>query len=525
MVDHPLIGPDEREKLEHAAALGVPAQGVAQAAHAKLSPSGAHRWMACPGSLRLESALPDKSSEFADEGTLAHALAAFCLDHEDGPCDAAGEIGPNFGYDDHGEFKMAIITAEMATEVQKYIDKVRANAEGGELYVEQRLPFFTADPRVPEQFGTSDAVIVKPGQLRVEDLKYGRGVQVYAEENEQLMLYGLGALDEYGLLEDFDEVVLAIHQPRLNHYDEWTTTPARLREFEQRAKERAYHALQVLENEVDGAVLHHLVPGDKQCRFCKAKGSCPKLRDQVLATVAGDFIALDEAPAPRLKDATAHYIELGKGEIAVPIADAEKIIAAAHGVAPKAVDFVQRDTGEPGLSSFVVKKPTVRPVLDQADDRVATLDDQHLAVCGEALDLVEGWCKAVRAELERRLLAGANVPGFKLVQGKQGNRQWSVEDEAREMLKSFRLKVEEMHDLSLISPTSAEKLTTTLDEKGKPLIGPKQWAKLQKIIQRSEGKPSVAPAADKRPVWTPPDVMADFDEVPDPADDDLGDLL
>jgi hypothetical protein len=482
--------------------------------------------MRCAGSLRLESALPDKSSEFADEGTLAHDLAATCLENER---DASFWVGTLYHYQDHGVEKSATITTDMAAEAQKYIDRVRANAEGGQLFVEQRLPFFTGDPRVPEQFGTSDTVIVKPGQLRIIDLKYGRGVQVYAEENEQLMLYGLGALDEYGLLEDFDEVVLAIHQPRLNHYDEWTTTPARLREFEKHAKERAYHALQVLENEVDGAVLHHLVPGDKQCRFCKAKGSCPKLRDQVLATVAGDFEVLEYAVFGEkgIEEKTVPVVDqmivMGKGEIAVSITDAEKIIAAAHGVAPKAVDFVNDPDAE--QTYFCVKKPTVRPVLDQVDDRVATLDDQHLAVCMESIDLVEGWCKAVRAETERRLLAGSAIPGFKLVQGKQGNRQWSAEDEAREMLKSFRLKVEEMHDLSLISPTSAEKLTATLDEKGKPLIGPKQWAKLQKIIQRSEGKPSVAPAADKRPVWTPPDVMADFDEVPDPADDDLGDLL
>lgn len=500
------------------------------AEHAKLSPSSAHRWMRCAGSVRLEADYPDTSSAFAEEGTLAHALAADCLSVGDNAADYIG-IGRPFIYQDHGATKTAEITPEMAGHVQTYIDRVRANAEGGELLVEQRLPFFTDGFRGPVQFGTTDALIIKPSvktvgkhQLRDEDLKYGRGVQVYAEESEQLMLYGLAALYEFSPLYEFDEVVLAIHQPRLNHYDEWTTTPARLLEFEKRAKERGFHALQVAATEHPDAVRHHLRPGADQCRFCKAKGSCSAVRDEVLATVAGDFDVLD--PEVGTDGTIERHIDLGKGEIAVGIADAEKIIAAAHGVAPKAVDFMaNEDNRAHNEAHFIVKKPTVRPVLDQADERVAMLDDTHLAVCMESIDLVEGWCKAVRAETERRLLAGAAVPGFKLVQGKQGNRQWADPAEAEAMLKSFRLKIEEMYDLSLISPTTAEKLAAALDDKGKPLIGPKQWAKAQKIITRSEGKPSVAPAADKRAAWTPPDVLGDFDEVPSQADDDLAGLL
>ena len=147
------------------------------------------------------------------------------------------------------------------------------------------------------------------------------------------------------------------------------------------------------------------------------------------------------------------------------------------------------------LDCFEIIKPQAAP--------------DQLAVAMSKADLIEAWIKAIRAEVESRLLAGDAVPGYKVVQGKRGNRAWTSKEEAEAALKAMRIKHDEMYDYSVISPTRAEQLAKA------KVIGERQWPKLQQLITQSEGKPSVAPESDKRPALVMSAVAAEFDDVTD----------
>ena len=142
-----------------------------------------------------------------------------------------------------------------------------------------------------------------------------------------------------------------------------------------------------------------------------------------------------------------------------------------------------------------------------AAEELQYADEAWLSAALGKIDLIEDWCKAVRAEAERRLLAGQPVPGWKLVQGKKGARQWADAKAAEDALKSMRLKPDDMYEMKLISPTTAEKLYKA------GTIGPRQWPHLQGLITQSEGKPHVAPESDSRPALVVTPVVEEFADL------------
>lgn len=242
-------------------------------AHAKLGPSSAERWMNCPGSIRLSDQCPAPgSSEFAEEGTRAHAVAEAKLrlfNKEIKP--AKAELLINEQEPD----------GEMEEATDFYRDRVveifNGAGEDAELMIEQQ---FSLEDYVPESFGTSDAVVIGDKTIEVIDLKYGKGVKVSAINNPQLRLYGLGAADLFEELYDFDTVRMTIIQPRLDHISTEEMPLAELRKWA--LEEVAPQAQKAM----DGT--GEVSPGT-WCKWCPAKAICRKRAEANLELAKMEF--------------------------------------------------------------------------------------------------------------------------------------------------------------------------------------------------------------------------------------------
>ena len=245
------------------------------AKHALLSASSASRWLNCPKSVRLTEDIPDgESSSFAAEGTLAHAIAEDYLREY-----ATGKGRTVEDYVVPERFKgNPLFYDGMYQDVTPYLEYVVSTFEGksrvATLDIEARLDF---SKYVPSGFGTGDAVIIDNGTLEICDLKFGKGVLVEAENNPQIMLYGLGALHAYDYIFDIRNVKMTIVQPRLDHVASFVLSADELRDWGNNTVSPI-------------AKLAYNGQGDQKagdwCRWCKIKATCKARAEKQGQTVA-----------------------------------------------------------------------------------------------------------------------------------------------------------------------------------------------------------------------------------------------
>jgi Protein of unknown function (DUF2800) len=348
--------------------------------HSLFAPSSAHRWAVCHASVAASAGLPDETTIYAAEGTVAHRLVEHLRTGSE-PV-VVGQVVRIAGFD-------VEVTAEMLEMVEAYIDF--ADREKGHRLVEQRVDFSPYMP-VPNQGGTVDDLCMRPFHLVITDLKYGM-IKVHAEENWQLLCYALGAFLEWDAIYGFETITIRIGQPRLGHYDEWTTDRLHLLEFGELIRTQAAACL-----EPDPV----FVPSTSTCRFCRAKVTCPARL--ALLDRLGDEGFDDLVTAPQARAAVA---------------------------------LLDHRAALPTLPS------------------VETLTTGHLArVVGHRRG-VEVWLKQAYEELRLRALKGEAVPGFKLAEGR-AKRPWREGADVVSILTSLGVPKTEIVSLIISSPAAVD---------------------------------------------------------------------
>ncbi len=395
--------------------------------HSLLSPSHAHTWACCLASPLWEKGVPNESSTYAEEGTKAHALAEKLLRISfEAYMPSTCELKHEEERDD--------VTEEMRRNVVMYTGFVKdrideAHKVDAGAYFAFEHPVDISDVTTEEGAkGTIDCLIAYPGHMWVIDLKYGAGVPVVAERNEQLCIYAAALLDEVSMLyDDIETVHLAIVQPRCGGINTWELSTEMLSRFRENIQTRGARAIKIYE-EKEKPTDDDYCCEETVCRWCRGKAKCPKLAEQAAAAALVDYKP-DE------------------------------------------------------------KKPEAVEVIRVPDD------PEKLARAYSLLPALESWVAMVRESVAAHLGQGVAIPGYKLVAGRKGPRKWADDAQVEKLMKSMRMKREEMYSLKLISPTQFEAAL-----KANPkLLGAQQQQKIRDCITQSEGKPSVVDESDKRP--------------------------
>ena len=365
-----------------------------QRAHALLSASSAHRWLACHPS-------DSDGSPYAHEGTQAHEVAEIIA--------RMRVLGEKRDLPDYA-------TREMIDHAEAYADYIleQITDPNAMVLLEQRVDF---SPWVESGFGTADCIIIQNKTMHVIDFKYGKGVPVSAEANPQEMLYGLGALNDYGFAYDIEEVYLHIFQPRIHNIGkDWWDVAGLLDWGEHVVKPTAALAAK---GEGDYSA-------GEWCQFCRHGGKCRELEGVCMKYV-------------RHADMTIGVTQLAPWEVAEAL---------------------------------------------------------------RAEPLITLWLKRVKEQALSDMLNGEQVPGYKVVCGRPGNRRWTNELEAVSELNASGYSEEDYITSKLKSPSELEKS-----------IGKKAFAELVgRYVKREPGNPAIAPVTDKRPAYNAADNFKNLEE-------------
>jgi hypothetical protein len=426
--------------------------------HANLSPSKRHRWAVCPGSIREEAKYPDDTSgPAAIDGTHSHTLLEHCINN--GLSDPMEQVGEKFS-DDDGEF---VVDKDRAQRVKLAMNYIIERSVGGIFKVvsEQKV-----DPEHllgrKDLSGTVDCQIIGDDWIEIIDYKDGMGV-VSAEGNMQLEQYAYGVLAGYKLPINvpypISRVIMTIIQPKLGLKGLPIITSHEVK-VSDLLSNLGTIVLQAAATDKPDAPL---VPGDSQCKFCKAKGSCAALASNVMKEVGIMF-----QPAVM-----------------------------------QSLDVAQQS----------------------ADKDPTTMDDAQLRQIMEAAPLMRQLLDGVEKESLRRLKAGQAIPGLKLVHGR-GSRAWALpEEQMAEKLVKMGIPKSAVYETKLVSPAKAEKLVWKKRDGTEVQLTDRQLKTMETeyvsklagaltVVPESDGRPAVvlnaaplfgavqaAPAAESLPAW------------------------
>lgn len=374
--------------------------------HALLSASSAERWLNCPPSARLNAEVDDKSSEYAAEGTLAHAMCEvkltgyFTVMTKRTVTSKLNKLK-----------KDELYQPEMDGYTDDYLNYIKEIVIGlpgaATVRIEEQVDY---SEYAPEGFGTADCLILYGNELHVVDFKYGRGVEVSAEDNPQLKLYALGAVRKFAFLYSIKKVVLHIVQPRIGNFSRWETTAEELNAWGESIKTTAQLAYEGKGDFNSG----------EHCRFCKIAATCRKRSEDNLA-----------------------------------------------------------------LAQYEFRNP---PEL--TTDGSPTLSDTEIS---EALALgahLKKWYEDLEKYVLCMIIAGKKYAGWKAVEGR-GVRSFKRPDDVSKVLEKIGLSPELAYERKVLSPAQLEKV-----------IGKTDFANyFADMVEKSKGKPTLAPQSDKRPEY------------------------